>query len=182
MILSNFLLRQTHDDSDPHDIILISFIMHKVLYENYYKIETKERYLFQTQPQTKSSGIALPEVHGAKKILNMCVLPEKQKISLQNRMIVENKPRLGQSRVGIRHKKTQPVDGITASTSISCKIPKIPTSQNVTKNNMDFPVQEKLITNKTEAITRGMIQDKNRELPFYPDLIYRPPPRPPENL
>ena len=27
-----------------------------------------------------------------------------------------------------------------------------------------------------------MIQDKNTELLFYPDLIYRPPPRPPENL
>ena len=47
---------------------------------------------------------------------------------------------------------------------------------------MDFPVQEQSITNKTEAITRGMIQDKNRELPLYPDPIYRPPPRPPENL
>ena len=34
----------------------------------------------------------------------------------------------------------------------------------------------------TEAVTRGMIHNKNRELPFYPDLIYRPPPRPPENL
>ena len=29
---------------------------------------------------------------------------------------------------------------------------------------------------------RGMIQDKNRELPFYPDPIYRPSPRPSENL
>ena len=47
---------------------------------------------------------------------------------------------------------------------------------------MDFPVPEQLITDKTGAITRGMIQDKNRELPFYPDMIYRPPPRPPENL
>ena len=27
-----------------------------------------------------------------------------------------------------------------------------------------------------------MIQDKNRELPFYPDLIYRPHPKPPEYL
>ena len=44
MILSNFLLKQTHDDSNAHDIILISFNMHKALYENYYKIETKERY------------------------------------------------------------------------------------------------------------------------------------------
>ena len=26
------------------------------------------------------------------------------------------------------------------------------------------------------------MQDGNREEPFYPDLIYRPPPRPPENL
>ena len=47
---------------------------------------------------------------------------------------------------------------------------------------MDFPVQEQLIANKTEAITGGMTQDKNRELPFYPDPIYRPPPRPLENL
>ena len=47
---------------------------------------------------------------------------------------------------------------------------------------MDFLVQEQLITSKTKAITTGMVQDKNRELPFYPDLIYRPPPRPPENL
>ena len=42
MILSDFLSRQTHDDSNPHDIILISFNMHKTLYENYYKIETKK--------------------------------------------------------------------------------------------------------------------------------------------
>ena len=27
-----------------------------------------------------------------------------------------------------------------------------------------------------------MTRNKNRELPFYPDPIYRPPPRPPENL
>ena len=59
---------------------------------------------------------------------------------------------------------------------------KIPMVQNVPKNSMDFPVPEKLITDKTEAITRRTIQDKNRELPFYPDPIYRPPPRPPENL
>ena len=47
---------------------------------------------------------------------------------------------------------------------------------------MDFPVQEQSVSSKTEAITRGMIQDKNRELPFYPNPLYRPPPRLPENL
>ena len=48
MVLSDFLLRQTHDDSDAHDVIPISFNMHKALYENYYKIEMKERYSVQT--------------------------------------------------------------------------------------------------------------------------------------
>ena len=48
MILSDFLSRQTHEDSNPHDIILISFNMHKTLYGNYYETETKERYLVQT--------------------------------------------------------------------------------------------------------------------------------------
>ena len=48
VVLSNFLLRQTHDDSNPQHIILISLNMHKTLYENYYKIESKERYLIQT--------------------------------------------------------------------------------------------------------------------------------------
>ena len=27
-----------------------------------------------------------------------------------------------------------------------------------------------------------MIQDINKEIPYYPDSIYRPPPRPPENI
>ena len=141
--------------------------MYKTLYKKYYKIETKERYLVQTYSQTKSSGIALLEEHGAKKTLDTNILPEKQKIAPQNKKILENKPRLGQGRAGIRHKKPQPVDGIIASTSTSCEIPKISTTQNVTKNNMDFLVQEKLITNKTEAITRGMIQDKIENYPLH---------------
>ena len=33
--------------------------------------------------------------------------------------------------------------------------------QNVTKHSMDAPVPEQLITDKTEAITTRMIQDKN---------------------
>ena len=68
MILGDFLSRQTHDNSNPHDIIPISFNMHNTLHERYYKIETKERYLVQMHLQTKSSGVKLPEVHGAKKI------------------------------------------------------------------------------------------------------------------
>ena len=45
MILSDFLSRQTHDNSNPDDIIPISFNMHETVHERYYKIETKEIYL-----------------------------------------------------------------------------------------------------------------------------------------
>ena len=34
--------------------------------------------------------------------------------------------------------------------------------QNVAIDSMDFPVPQQLITDKTEAITRGRIQDKDR--------------------
>ena len=53
MIVSDFLWRQTHDDSNLHDIIPFSFNMHSMLHERYYNIETKERYLVQTHSQTK---------------------------------------------------------------------------------------------------------------------------------
>ena len=37
MVLSDFLSRQNNDDSNPHEIIPISFNMHKVLHKNHYK-------------------------------------------------------------------------------------------------------------------------------------------------
>ena len=77
----------------------------------------------QTQLQTKSSRVALLEVHDAKKTLDTNILPEKQKTVPQNKKIIKNKLRLGQPRTGIRCKKTQPVDGVTTSTSKSHKIP-----------------------------------------------------------
>ena len=45
MILSDFLSRETHNNSNPHEIIPISFNMYNTLYENYYGIETEDRYL-----------------------------------------------------------------------------------------------------------------------------------------
>ena len=154
MILSDFLSRQTHDNSDPHEIIPISFNMHNILHEKYYNIEMKDRYLVQTCSQTKSSGIKLPEVHGVKKTLDMSLLPEKQKVIPQIKKGVENKPRLGKGRAEIRCRKPQLIENITKSTDKSHKILKIPMTQIVSKNRMDFPVQEQSISSsKTEAIT-----------------------------
>ena len=62
------------------------------------------------------------------------------------------------------------------------KSSKIPTIQNVKKDNMDFLLPKQLITNETDTIAGKGILGKNRGQPFYPDPIYRPPPRPPDNL
>ena len=48
MVLSDFLSRQNHNDSNPHEIIPISFNMYQVLHENYYNIGNTENYLVQT--------------------------------------------------------------------------------------------------------------------------------------
>ena len=73
-----------------------------------------------------------------KKILDTNLLPERQKIVPQIKKVIENKPQLGQGRVGIRRRKPQLAESITTSTGKSHKIPKIPTTQNVAKNKMDF--------------------------------------------
>ena len=54
--------------------------------------------------------------------------------------------------------------------------------QNVTKDSMAFPVPKQLITNETETITTKQILSINTEQTFHPDSIYRPFPRPLENL
>ena len=50
MVLSDFLSRQNNDNSNPHEIIPISFNMHKVLQQNYYEIDS---YLVKTRSQSQ---------------------------------------------------------------------------------------------------------------------------------
>ena len=65
----------------------------------------------------------------------------------------EIKPRLGQGRVGIKHKKKQVKKNINKLTDKLQEIPKIPATQNIPKNRMDFPMHEQSINKpKTEAI------------------------------
>ena len=80
MILSDFLSRQNHDNSNPHEIIPISFDMHNLLHKRCYNIGKTEKYLVQTWSQKKSSGIKLPKVHGVSKNLDPDIQPEKQSI------------------------------------------------------------------------------------------------------
>ena len=82
MTLSDFLSRQKHDNSNPHEIIPVSFLIYtsNILHEKYNNIEKSEKYLVQTQSQAKSSGIKLLEVHGVSKNLDPNIQPEKQNI------------------------------------------------------------------------------------------------------
>ena len=77
MILNNFLSHQNNDDSNPNEIIPISFDMYKILESNLENF-SYNKYLTQMQSQAKSSGIKLPEVHGVDKSLNPNLRPEKQ--------------------------------------------------------------------------------------------------------
>ena len=57
IILSDFLSRQRHDNSNPHEIIPISLNMQSILQSKYYNIgkEKVGKYLVQTRSQAKSS-------------------------------------------------------------------------------------------------------------------------------
>ena len=78
MVLSDFLSRQKMDDSNPHEIIPISFTLKSLAYEHFYQFNSmteiseteKNKYLIQTRSQAKFSGIKGPEIHGAKKGIN----------------------------------------------------------------------------------------------------------------
>ena len=69
MILSNFISRQKHDDSNTYEIIPFSFNMQGIFQSRYYNLGEGNvvKYLVQTRSQAKSSGIKLPEVHGVKR-------------------------------------------------------------------------------------------------------------------
>ena len=119
MMLSDFLSRQKNDDSNPHEIIAISFNMCKILDDNYYNIE---KYLIQTRSQSRSSGIKLPEVHGMRKNLDPNLKPEKQHaISNQGGM---ERPCTGQGRAGLRRKRPDAINQpINQPSNLSQKIP-----------------------------------------------------------
>ena len=119
MVLSDFLSRQTNNYSNPHEIIPISFNMHRMLQENHYKIDS---YLVQTRSQARSSGIKLPEVHGMRKNLDTNVKLEKQHANPTKGSVV--KLHKGQSRAVLKRKRSGPISQIINQPSeLSQKIP-----------------------------------------------------------
>ena len=81
MVLSDLLSRQKMDNSNPHELIPISFMLRSQVDHHFYQIDQprNDRYLVQTRSQVKSSGIKLPEIHGANKGSDPHVQPGKQR-------------------------------------------------------------------------------------------------------
>ena len=87
MVLSDFSSRQKTDDSNPHEIIPISFTLKSLACEHFYQFnsmtgisETEtNKYLIQTRSRAKSSDIKVLEIHGVKKGINPHVMPERQR-------------------------------------------------------------------------------------------------------
>ena len=83
MILSDFLSTQRIDNSNPQEIIPISFDMKAILKEKYYSVINGSRYLVQT--------IKLPEVHGVDKgvdpdIKSEWIVRKSQKLKEKSRL------------------------------------------------------------------------------------------------
>ena len=68
MVLSDFLSRQHGDNSNPLEIILISFNMGKILQQNYQNY-TKDTFLVQTRSQSKAKNKKAPDTHSGVKSL-----------------------------------------------------------------------------------------------------------------
>ena len=169
MVLGDFLSSQNNDNSNPHEIIPISFNMYQVLQEKYYNTES---YLVQTRSRARSGSIKLPEVHGMGKNLDPNIKPEKQHANLINSSI--EKPCIGQDRAGLRRKRPDPINQmIIPPSELSQKIPG-KTKIGTRKTNC---VQSKDPTHSVNNVDEGMnTRPLIPDVPFHPGPTYPPKP------
>ena len=204
MVLSDFLSRQEMDDSNPHELIPVSFMLRSQVDNHFYQIDQprNDRYLVQTRSQVKSSGIKLPEIHGANKGLDPYVQPGKQRTfpSLPIQTIDKGppthhipKPRFGQGRAGLR-RKVKTLQTIL----LSHQSPAPPITKHVQKTVMPLPeptdqsqshVQPQIMPRQlsqhqpadpTCIIQQIGLKIQHRPSPPYHDPYARPPPKPPD--
>ena len=100
MILSDFLSRQGEDDSNPHEIIPISFNIWEILQENYHNI-VSDTYKVQTRVQAKAKANAPTVVNtqpiaqkAVPKIVKLPIKTEKKKdIKILPSRIIQQPPK-----------------------------------------------------------------------------------------
>ena len=137
MVLSDFLSRQKTDDSNPHELIPVSFMLRNQMDDHFYQFNNAtdqpktDKYLVQTRSQAKFRGIKIPEIHGANKGSDPHVQLGKQRPLPSHHIL---KPRIGQGRARLRRKvKThQPMP-------LPHQSPAQPITKNVQKTVMPLP-------------------------------------------
>ena len=82
MVLSDFLSRQLGDDSDPHEIIPISFNIKEIVKENYQNM-VKDMYMVQTRSQAKAQANAPAVQNTTGKSVTQNALPKVDKIPIK---------------------------------------------------------------------------------------------------
>ena len=178
MILSDFLSRQRVGRSNPHEIIPISFDMKAILNDKYYNVGKENRYLVQTQPQSKDTGTKVPEVHGAEKGIDPD-LTQEWIVRKSQKLVV--KPKLEQDRVdpsiqkqtqvtGDNHVKDQLMPEQRKNVGTPQVEQNTSTSTSIEQGRYITPTH----LNRSQA---GKIQTPN-----YPEPVMKPQPRPPDKM
>ena len=200
-----FLSRQKTDDSNPHELIPISFSFKDQVSDYFYCIDNennlprKDKYVVQTRSQVRSSGIRLPEIHGANKGLDPHVQPGKQKsfpVQTINKGMPTHpipKPRIGQGRAGLRRKVKAPLP--IASPHL---LPVQPITEHDSRTIMPLPEPTNQLQShvQSQILPRQLSQHhlmdpthipqqigpkiQHRPTPSYCDPYARPPPKPPD--
>ena len=204
-VLSDFLSGKKTVDSNPHELIPISFSLRDQVSDYFYHIGNEvivpreDKYLVQTRSQVRSSGIRLPEIHGANKGLNPHIQPGKQKsfpIQTINKGTPTHpipKPRVGQGRAGLRRKVKGP-QPIT--------LPHLLPAQPITEHDsrpvvpLPEPINQLQSHVQSQILPRPLSQHhpidpihipqqigpkiQHRPTPSYHDPYTRPPPKPPD--
>ena len=170
MISSDFLSRQKNNDSNPYEIIPISFNVCKILDDNYYN----EKYLIQTRSQAKTSGIKLLEVHAVGKNLHPNLKSEKQHaIAKQGSM---ERLCIGQGRAGSRRKRTDSINQPINQPSNLSQI--IPGRTEIETGKTNHTYTKDLMHSINNV--SGKMTNKNPlipDVPFHPGPVYRSQPK-----
>ena len=207
MVLSNFLSRQKMDDNNPYDLIPISFLLKSQVSNYFYCIDNEviiprnDKYLVQTQLQVRSSGIRLPEIHGAKKELDPHIQPGKQKTfpmqTINKGMPTHTipKPRIGQGRAGLRRKvntlqpiplpqqpPTQPMMKHIQKAVMPLPEPINQSQSHIQSQNLPRPLSQHPLVDPTHIPHQIGPKIQHRLTPSDHDPYARPPPKPPDVL
>ena len=205
MVSSDFLPRQKMDDSNPHELIPISFLLRDQVSDYFYHIDNeinlprKDKYLVQTRSQVRSSGIRLPEIYGANKGLDPHMQPGKQKsfpIQTINKGTPTHpipKPRIGQGRARLRRKvkapqpitlphplPTQPITEHDLKTVVPLPEPTNQLQSHVQSQILPRPLSLHHLIDPANIPQQIGPKIQHRPTPSYHDPNARPPPKPPD--